>query len=436
LYVRIPASRSRRGSEGQAIVIMVGGLVAALMMVGVIVDGGNAFAQQRIVQNGSDAAAESGAVVMAERFAGAVPPLGGWDAAVRSAIDSSALANGLTVTGAYYTDICGVPLKPDGSAAVTSPGNTYDLASAQAVGAGLPAVTTVTPDCPSLTVGPAAGVLVGIRKDVRTYVAGVAGIGTIGVSTQSTAAAGYLQETCSASQGEACELLPVTIPVNIVSCDGSNKPIFPGGQWVADGVTVYKVPLCNHDPGNVGWLDWTPPGGGTQELIDSITTPDNPAITLPSWQLINQTGNPNSPGVEDAIRAYDGQIVLIPQFDLTCNPRPNRTPDQSQVSNPAANYGCKDATTNELGGNGSNQWYRIPSFAHFQLCISTDPDCAAVGAQYGAYINGPNSVCDSGNGATSCLIGKFASIVDTGTIGPGFGGGTGNSKAVGVQLIK
>ena len=78
-----------------------------------------------------------------------------------------------------------------------------------------------------------------------------------------------------------------------------------------------------------------------------------------------------------------------------------------------------------------------PSFAHFQLCISTDPACTAAGASYGAFISGDNSaVCDTGDGATSCLIGKFVSIEDSGTIGAGFGGGTGNSKAVGVQLIR
>ncbi len=79
----------------------------------------------------------------------------------------------------------------------------------------------------------------------------------------------------------------------------------------------------------------------------------------------------------------------------------------------------------------------MPSFAHFQLCISTDPACTAVGASFGAYISGNNkAVCDTGNGATSCLVGKFVSIEDSGTIGAGFGGGTGNSKAGGVQLIK
>ena len=56
---------------------------------------------------------------------------------------------------------------------------------------------------------------------------------------------------------------------------------------------------------------------------------------------------------------------------------------------------------------------------------------------HGAYISGNNRpVCDTGNGATRCLVGKFVNIVGTGTVGPGVGGGGGTSKAVGVQLIK
>lgn len=424
----------RRSSAGQALVIMIGALIAVMGMVGLVIDGGNVWAQQRIVQNGSDAAAEAGAVIMAERFAGATAPAAGWDSTVLGAINASATANGITVTAAYYTDICGIPLQSNGEAALNSDG-TYNLSDADQVGTGLPTTTNTTPNCPSYSVGPAAGVIVLAHKNVRTYVAGAVGINTIGVSTQSTAAAGYLQESCSSSQGDACAVLPIIIPVNIVTCGPNNSLQNTGTPWVADGHTVYKIPLCSNGPGNVGWVDWTPPSGGTSELISSIQNPNNPAISLPSWQYITSTGNPNAAGVESAVRAYDGQIVLIPQFDLTCNPGPGNSPDStSPAINTSPNYGCPAGA---IGGNGSNQWYRVPSFAHLQLCISTDPDCAAAGAQYGAYLNGNNSaVCDTGNGATSCLVGKFESIVSTGTIGPGYGGGTGNSKAVGVQLIK
>ena len=426
------ASRSR-GAAGQAMVLMVGGMLAVIAMVALVVDGGNVWAQQRVVQNGSDATAEAGAIVLAQRFAGVAAPAGGWDSEVSSKIQASATANGLTVSAAYYTDICGIPLQANGSAALNSDG-TENLAVAAAVGSGIPTGSVTTPDCPSRTVGPPAGVLVIGSKVVETYLARAIGMNTLGVTTRATAVMGYLQGYCDASEGQACAVLPVAIPVNIVSCDGSNDPVNTGEKWLAAeaGSPVYIVPLCQNGPGNVGWLDWTPTGGGTSELIDSIVVPDNPAIDLPSWQYVTATGNVNSQGVESAIRTYDGEVVMIPQFDATCNPGPNNTPDSTAPAiNTSPNYGCP---AGHLGGNGSNQWYRIPSFAYFELCTGSIGGCSA----HGAYINGNNSaVCDTGNGATSCLVGRFVSILGApGTVGPGVGGGTSSNKAIGVQLIK
>lgn len=422
---------------------MVGAMFAVVAMLGLIIDGGNAWANQRIVQNGNDAAAKAGAIVMAEQIAGVATPSGGWDGAVATAIKKTAAANGISVTAAdgqvnaYYTDYCGIPLKLDGTAALNAD-NTYDLASADRVGSGsLPTITTTTPDCPSLSVGPVAGVMVLGQDNIKTYFATLFGIHTFSINTQATAAAGYSTESPGA-------FLPLTIPVDILTCDGSNNAVSTGFPWVADGQTVYKVPLCSNSPGNVGWLDWTPPNGGTSELVCSILHPNNPSITFPSWQYVTSTGNVNGGGgqcsmsVEDAIRTYDGRIVTIPMFDLTCNTKNNATPPDSTM--PAIKtgplYGCPSEA--DLGGSGQNQWYRMPSYAHFQFCISTDPACVAQGADYGAYISGNNkSICDSGgNGATSCIVGKFVEVLDSGTIGTGVGGGTGNSKSLHVQLIK
>jgi len=155
------------------------------------------------------------------------------------------------------------------------------------------------------------------------------------------------------------------------------------------------------------------------------------------------TGNPNGggpcvdddtgvtySGVEDAMRGKDGKIVLIPQFDMTCRTY-NGDPDPvTEPNDPDPWFGCPYAPG---GGNGQNIWYRMPSFAYFQLCSPTDPDC---GGRHGAYLSGSSKAeCDTGNGATQCLVGKFVDILSTGTVGPGAGGGTG-SKALGVQLIK
>ena len=421
------------GAAGQALVLMVAGMLALIAAVALVIDGGNALAHQRMTQNGADAAAEAGAVIMAQRFAGANEPSLGWDATVQAAITASAAANGVTVAAAYYTDICGIPLTEEGIAALNSDG-TYDYADAQQVGSGLPATSSSTPDCPSRTVGPAAGVLVKAHTDVGTYLAKVIGIPTIGVDTQATAAAGYLQESCAASAGSACGLLPIAIPVDMMTCESHKNVVDSYAPWPADGHTVSVIPLCSNAPGNVGWLDWTPPSGGTSELINTIQNPNNPAVPLPSWQYVTSTGNVNSQQLESAVRHYDGQIVLVPQFDLTCNPGNGNSPDSTQPAiNTSPNYGCP---IGGLGGNGQNQWYRMPSFAHLQLCIRTDPECAAQGYDHGAYLNGNDATICAASGGTGCLVGKFVSIVSTGTIGAGFGGGTGFAKAIGVQLIK
>jgi hypothetical protein len=427
----------RTRESGQAIVVMVGAILLAVVMVATIVDGGNVLAQQRVAQNGADAAAEAGAVLLAERLAGTSDPSGGWDVNIDARIGQVAAANNITIAAAYYTDICGIPLKSDGTAAIT--GNlSEDFSTALRVGNSshmLPGGTSTAPDCPNRQVGPVAGVLVLANKTVGTYVARAIGISSFNVTTRATAVAGYIQGYCDASQGHYCALLPVAFPVDIVTCDGNNRPIDTGQAWQFN--KVYKFPLCSGSPGNVGYIDWDPPAGGTGEVVCSILTADNPAIDLPSWQYVTATGNSNGGGgschmsIEDAIRTYEGQTVLVPQFDLTCNPSQNGTPDST---NPAVitapNYGCPSG---DLGGNGTNQWYRFPSFAFLELCGPTVPGCGGLEA---AYISGSNSaICDSGNGATSCLVAKFVNIMATGTVGAGVGSGTGN-KAIGVQLIK
>jgi hypothetical protein len=434
--------RERPQEAGQALVVMVGVMLLSIAILAMIIDGGNVVTQQRVAQTGADSTAEAGAIVLASRLAGAATPTLGWDGEVANKIAQSAAANNTNVQAAYYTDICGIPLRSNGNAALNADG-TENLAVAQLVGNGLPGGNATTPDCPSLTVGPVAGVLVVGQKSVPAYVARAIGIPTFSMTTRATAVAGYLQGYCGSTQGDYCAVFPVTIPVKGLGCDGNGDPVFGSDDWQWN--TVLTVPLCKAAPGNVGWLDWDPPAGGASEIVCSIINPDNPAIVLPSWQYVAATGNTNGggpcvddntgitySGVEEAMRRWDGHIVLIPQFDMTCrtdNGQPD--PDSNQ---PAVNlqpyFGCPNLPG---GGNGQNIWYRMPSFAYFELC---QPSEVACGGRYGAYISGDaKAECDTGNGATQCLVGKFTDILSTGTVGPGVGAGTG-AKALGVQLIK
>ena len=340
-----------------------------------------------------------------------VPPK--TDPDVWNAITAAALSNNMTAGAAYYTDVAGNLLTNGGTIAPTT-------ASAVVVGSA-PAGIPPCNDPSKCVDGRASGVRVIGTKTVDTYVARVVGMNSITISTTATAVAGYLNDICSSGAG--CKALPVTFPVTTVGCDGTNKldPSVGGVPWVVN--QFYIIPLCQSDPGNVGWLDWTPTAGGTSELITSIDVPDNPAIDLPSWQYITGTGNVNSQGVQDAINnQYAGQIILIPLFDSECDIQPAGT-DQG------------DCPLGHSPGNGSNNWYHLPEFAAFQFCKPNDPTLPACGSHQGAYINGSNSAICGTNGGTSCLLGYFRDFITTGTVGPGQGNGT-DVKVVGVQLIK
>lgn len=393
----------RRRDAGQALVIMVISMLAVIAGLGLIIDGGNAWAQQRITQAGNDASAEAGAMVLAQNLAGTATPGAGWDGAVAAAVNDGAAKNGVTVEVAYYTDICGTLLRTDGTKA-------SGTANAAVVGGGvLPTNNNTNPDCPAGTVGPVAGVQVMAARPFNTFISGVVGISTFTAKTTATAVSGLLQGTCAAAGG--CIVLPLTVPVTVVTCAGNGEAENTATPWPKD--TRIVVPLCKNNPGNVGWLDWTPKGGGAKELEESILTPNNPPMDLPSWNYVTQTGNPNSKMIEDALNTYMGQVVLFPLFDLTCAEDPDLT--QTKV---APDYGCDD-----IGGNGSNQWYRFPAFAAFEL--------------EEAFVNGNNKPeCDTGNGATSCLIGKFVDFITVGTVGPGIGGGTTDGAVIGTQLIR
>lgn len=442
--MRAVGAKLRTGDErGQAFVLMVGTMLVSIAMLAAIIDGGNVVTQRRAAQTGADSTAEAGAIVLAQKLAGVKTPDLGWDGQVLAKLQASAAASNLTLIHAYYTDICGIPLQANGNAALHADG-TENLSLALKVGnGGLPGGNATTPDCPSRTVGPVAGVTIVGVKHIPAYVARAIGIESFTATTRATAVAGYLQGFCGASQGTYCAILPAAIPVNTVSCDGSNNLVLGSEPW--DWDTILTVPLCKNHPGNVGWLDWDPPAGGSTEIVCSIVNSDNPAVVLPSWQFVAATGNTNGggscddaetgitySGVEEAVRKYEGQTVLIPQFDMTCrtkNDEGDPVSSQPTVNNPP-NYGCPNAPG---GGDGQNIWYRIPSFAYFELCSPTMDGC---GGRHGAYISGSNQAeCDTGNGSTSCLVGRFTDILATGTVGPGVGAGTG-SKALGVQLIK
>jgi hypothetical protein len=414
----------RRGDEsGQALAIMALALTTMLLAVAVTVDGGNAFQNQRTVQNGSDASALAGAVKLGNYAACTVwsctPPT---DTDVRGAVDAGAAANSIDVQNAYYTDICGTPLRTDGTAAMQ--GNNIDLSQAAEVGGGIiPPDVGGSANCATGDSGPTRGVLVFGHRSAPTFIAGIIGINTWEIVTQATAVSMY--GACASSQG--CALLPIAFPVNQTTCDEQGEAVDAGlGPWEL-GV-VYKIPLCKNNPGNVGWIDWSPKAGGKQEIVEAIANPKNSPISFASWQYVSETGNPQSAPIEAALRTLEGETVRVVQFYHTCNDDPDSS--WPIINDPLQWYGCPSAANLDQG-QGTNMWYRLHQMLGFVMCDPAEPECQIDGDNlHDAYLgSGAGDVeCETaGNGARACIVGKFISLDDA-----GFGGGDDSP----VQLIK
>jgi Flp pilus assembly protein TadG len=382
-------ARRRNDARGQLLVIFALFLVALVAGLGLIFDAGQIWGEQRRAQNTADSMAYAGALELAKRLAGVTPTT--TDADVCAAVLTSRAANAAGATSTSPVACSGVV----SDASYVNANGTVVLGS---VGGG------------SIPLG-AAGVRAWANRTVNPFVTGRLLPVTMTASADATAIAGYVDNPGAGAS------IPLTIPVNFTFCDGQNDPTSTGDPWPVGSQVV--VPLCRADPsgqatgGNVGWIDWTPPGGGVNELIDSIQNPNNPPYRVPSWMWVAQAGNPNGQ-VEPALQALIGQTVMVPKFDAVCAIQP--TGSTSTIS---------DCPTASLDKGRGNQWYHLHSLAAFTI--------------EQVHIQGHNAIC-GGNGSTGCLVGQFTGYVYTGTVDPGPGYTAGNpplpGAVVGVQLIK
>ena len=213
------AGRQTRATEGgQIIVLFALALVAMVAMAGLVIEAGNAFAQQRIAQNGADATANAGTLVVADRLKGGPADANGDD--VFNAVTAMATANELANPVAIYTDNFGVPLAP----VVTV-----------ALGTDIPAN--------------ARGVKVTGDRISATTLAGIFGINSLTASAEATAIAGAASGGCPPDT--SCGLIPVTFPVSIAFCDDSGRlpspvggPLWPLVEPPLDATNESIVSLC------------------------------------------------------------------------------------------------------------------------------------------------------------------------------------------------
>ena len=393
--------------RGQSLVIFAIALTAIIAMVGLVIDGGNAFVQQRATQNGNDAVAEAGAGQLARRMLG-VPPAGDdatWDTRVADAINQTAAANGVTVVGtpqyvSWDPDAkVAMPLGPVGTGAIPST---------------------------------AQGVQVGTNRTFSTYFSGVIGLTSFTATTDATAVTGYA-ETAGAGG-----LIPLTLPIVLTQCEqggGSSRLFLPGGgvDWPVGPLNRVALPLCSNGPGNVGWIDWDPPAGGASEVGESIRTPNNPPIRTKQWYFITEQGAITS--LDDDLDTWEGKDIKLPIFHVEANPDGTPSLIGTCDDTPANDRrDLSDCAPGDVGMNGAQGWYYLVSFADFRL------ENSYVQGNHEAECNDPALVSTAGtegavNPPDNCLIGYFKAPVVAGEFEAGGMVPESSFSPVAIQLV-
>jgi Flp pilus assembly protein TadG len=401
--------RQRKRQRGQTLVLMALALTALLAASALIIDGGNAFAQQRRTQNGMDASAEAGATQLARRLSGVAIT----DANVLQAVNVTSTANEITnVASVEYTDRTGVVLGTVGSG--TIPAN-------------------------------AQGVKVVGSRDFSTYIAGVVGMTQWTATAQATAITGYAEESGYGG------LIPLTFPILLTECTsggGSTKIYFPddgitnppsnpqyGMPWPFGPNNLVALPVCQNGPGNVGWIDWDPPAGGASEVGTSIRTPDNPPISTPHWYYITETGGITS--LDDDLDTLEGKDVTIPIFHAEADD-PNTVFNEELIgtcdatpANPQTSL--SNCATADIGANGQG-WYFLVTFATFHLEHSYIQGSHQADCNDSSLVS-PASPPGSTNPVDNCLIGYFKDEVVAGNMTVGGLTKTSEFQPLAIQLI-
>ena len=402
--------RERQSGAGQILVLFVVALFAIIAMVALVIEGSNLFAQQRIAQNGADAASNAGTIIVAESLSGKSRT----QHHVFDAVDKAATKNNLTSYQAEYTDDFGAPI------------------GAQVV------------DANAAIPAGARGVHVSGDREVGTSFARLLGINDLTASAGATVVAGALSGECVEDE-DGCALLPVTFPISPYHCDSKGNLIPEDWTWIgpppegADpgddywpivsaeylpggsvgGVTgdlgsMAILPLCKgsgNGTGAFGWLDLVP----QTNLYDEIEGPINTSINLPDW-FQTQTGNANS--VESALMKYWRKPVLIPLYNQTCREEPDVICD-----NPG------------IDPVGNNNWYFIHTLAVFYI-----EHVYVQGGNLDQCLAAPGTpaVLDAGTtgaGFAGCLKGRFVNYVTAGPITPG-ADITPGVTPIGIELIR
>jgi hypothetical protein len=367
-----------RREQGQIIVVAALAMIAIIGGVSLVVEGGNAYAHQRVAQNAADAVADTGATVLAERLGGVTRT----DPDVASALANMAAADALDSHVGYYTNVRGQLLTPAG---ITTNGTS----AAAKVGDGT---------IPPLT----QGVRVVGSQVFGTTFAGALGITSFTASADATAVAGALTGGL---------LLPVVFPVSLQNCDGSGDTVNIDDDWrmsnpgdPPDG-QEWNVPLCMSGGGSFMILDLDPTKDCYQETVNPTPMQFN---DFPVW-VNTDTGNDCSKKVAQGISdgSLNGTIVLIPICDNDCS--------------------------TESGSGGQYHIVRVVAFYLDYISYSSNPNNSACRLTVSPKYGTPIQNLTGGNGSSSCMVGWFVRYVTNGPVGTGT---IEHGEAIGIQLIR
>ena len=248
MSVRTPRFRQR----GQVLPIFAGSIVATILLLGVAIDGGYAYSQNRTSQNAADFAAMAGTRIVGEELVG--NSANGTALTVYNAVIAALTAQHATLASATYVDALGAAIPGGDVAAIgTSPdGGNYG---------------TIPPG--------ASGVVVNAKVAWRPFFLGVVGITNWTASTTATAVTagqslggGVLPVGLSSSTISGLTQCPVT---NLTSCVQQN--LTPGSANIAGGFGWLSFGATAGCAGSGLGMDTTRGCGTSQGFLDSQAVP-------------------------------------------------------------------------------------------------------------------------------------------------------------------
>ena len=316
------SSPDRRPVRGQMIVLFALTLSVLVLVVGLVIDGGNALVQRRGAQNAADFGAMAGARIVAEFIGG--DTTNGVDSNVRLAIDQAVAANGGTPP-TYGS--------PNGPRYVDSSGGLLGFVTTGAI--------------PS----DAAGVTLSVQRSWRPYFLGLIGVANWTASASATAKGGF-----AAGAPPPGTIFPAGISTSFFStypfCDGPVAPTDPTSACYPQHLTPGNLNV----PGGFGWLSFGCDGYGLGQV---------PPANIGGCQN-------NRPFLDLEIGPPSNSFGCCTQVGLAGSADLIASIPGNKVSADCSYYIDNGVTVtvpiwDTAGGGGSGGWYHIVGFAGFQL---------------------------------------------------------------------